>query len=121
MLTKDKSHKHFLWFAFSVFVLTLAGCGGTLSSPPSSAPKATHTVDLSWTASTATVVGYNIYRGTQSGGPYSRLSPSLQPGTTYSDGSVLSGSTYFYVVTAVDASLQESSFSNEAMAVIPTP
>jgi hypothetical protein len=80
-----------------------------------------HSVSLSWAASTSAVVGYNIYRGSQSGGPYTLINTSLQPGTTYSDTNVQSGSTYFYVVTAVDASSQESAFSNESAAVIPIP
>lgn len=81
----------------------------------------THSVALAWNASTSTVVGYNIYRGGQTGGPYTRLNSSVQPGTTYSDNSVQSGLTYFYVVTAVDGSALESVFSNESTAVIPTP
>src|SRR5580698_6997371 len=37
-----------------------------------------HTVGLSWTASTSqNVVGYNIYRGNQSGGPYAKINSSL--------------------------------------------
>jgi len=35
--------------------------------------------------------------------------------------SVVSGSQYFYVTTAVDASGTESAFSNEASATIPNP
>src|SRR5579871_6865246 len=80
-----------------------------------------HSVGLSWNPSTSTVIGYNVYRGTQTGGPYTRLNSSVQPGTTYSDTGVLAGGTYFYVVTAVDSSSQESAFSTETTAVIPTP
>jgi hypothetical protein len=80
-----------------------------------------HSASLSWNASTSTVVGYNVYRGTQTGGPYTRLNASVLPGSTYSDTSVLAGATYFYVVTAVDSSSQESAFSNETSAVVPTP
>jgi hypothetical protein len=80
-----------------------------------------HSVSLTWNPSTSTVVGYNVYRGTQSGGPYTLISSSPQPGTSYSDATVKSGSTYFYVVTAVDAGSQESAFSNESVATIPTP
>ena len=80
-----------------------------------------HSVALSWGASPSTVVGYNIYRGGQTGGPYTRLNPSVQPGLTYSDSGVQAGLTYFYVVTAVDANSVESTFSNEAAAVVPTP
>jgi hypothetical protein len=62
--------------------------------------------------------GYYVYRGAQTGGPYARIS-TLQPGTSYVDGSVLSGQTYHYVVTALGTNSQESAYSNEAVAVIP--
>jgi len=78
-----------------------------------------HSVDLSWGASTSTVIGYNAYRGNLSGGPYAKITSSPAAGTTYADNAVQSGNTYFYVVTAVAASNVESVFSNEAMAVIP--
>ena len=78
-----------------------------------------HSVALSWNPSTSTVAGYNLYRGAQSGGPYSRLNSSLLAGTSYNDAGVQSGGTYYYVSTAVDASNSESTFSNEATAAIP--
>ena len=80
-----------------------------------------HSVALAWNASPSTVVGYNIYRGGQTGGPYTRLNASVQPGLTYSDSGVQAGVTYFYVVTAVDTNSVESLFSNESAAVVPTP
>jgi hypothetical protein len=79
-----------------------------------------HTVDLSWTAST-NAVGYNIYRGTVSGGPYTMINSSLDGTTTYTDNTVSSGTTYYYVTTAVDSSNNESGYSNQAQGVIPTP
>lgn len=42
-------------------------------------------VDLSWTASTSIVAGYNMYRGKVSGGPYTKINTSLIAGTTYTD------------------------------------
>jgi fibronectin type 3 domain-containing protein len=39
----------------------------------------------------------------------------------YSDSSVQSGTTYFYVTTAVDSSGTESSYSNQVQAVVPFP
>jgi len=79
-----------------------------------------HTVSLTWNPSTSTVSGYNLYRGTQSGGPYStRLNSSLLPATSYTDSNVVSGVTYYYVSTAVDSSNVESAYSNEALAQIP--
>jgi Abnormal spindle-like microcephaly-assoc'd, ASPM-SPD-2-Hydin len=81
----------------------------------------THSVTLSWNPSTSPAVGYNVYRGTSSGGPYSKLNSAPQPGASFTDLSVLSGATYFYVATAVDSNSVESAHSNEAKAVIPTP
>lgn len=75
-------------------------------------------VALDWNPETAPLLGYFVYRGTQTGGPYSKISP-LQPGPPYTDLSVSSGQTYYYVVTALDNNSVESSFSNEATAVIP--
>jgi len=79
-----------------------------------------HSVALTWTASTSSnVVGYNIYRGNVSGGPYNKINAALNPSTSYTDSTVVSGQTYYYVVTAVDTSTNESSYSNEVQAVIP--
>jgi fibronectin type 3 domain-containing protein len=76
---------------------------------------------LSWAASTSTVVGYNVYRGTQAGGPYVALNRAADPDTTYTDSSVQGGQTYYYVVTAVDGSGTESVYSNQTQAIVPTP
>ncbi len=78
-----------------------------------------HTVDLTWTASTD-VAGYNIYRGTVSGGPYTMINSSLDSTTNYSDSTVVSG-TYYYVATAVNSESQESAYSNQVTAIIPNP
>jgi len=80
-----------------------------------------HIVSLSWSPSSSQVIGYNIYRGTQSGGPYTRLNSSPQPGTSYSDATVSSGKTYFYSATSVSSNSAESTYSAEVVAVIPTP
>lgn len=80
-----------------------------------------HTVSLSWTASTSTIAGYNVYRGTQTGGPYAQIGTGNGTATTYTDSTVQSGQTYFYVVTSVDSAGVESVFSNQAQAVVPTP
>jgi hypothetical protein len=92
--------------------------GPTPSPTPTPAP-GSHSVSLSWNASSSTVVGYNVYRGTQTGGPYNRVNSSPDGNTTFLDSNVQAGATYFYVVTAVDANSQESGFSNETSAVVP--
>jgi hypothetical protein len=80
-----------------------------------------HVVNLNWAASSSTVSGYNVYRGTQSGGPYAKVNSSLRTATSYADSSVQSGHVYFYVATAVDASSNESTYSAEVAATVPTP
>ena len=79
-----------------------------------------HSVALSWDASTSQVAGYNLYRGTVSGGPYTKINSGLDASTNYSDASVQSGQTYYYVTTAVDSQGTESGYSNQAQAVIPS-
>lgn len=78
-----------------------------------------HTVSLSWTASTSAVAGYNVYRSTTSGTGYIKLTTSLDSVESYTDPTVVNGNTYYYVTTAVDSSGNESSNSNEVVAVIP--
>ncbi|MGH9746655.1 MAG: choice-of-anchor D domain-containing protein [Candidatus Acidiferrales bacterium] len=79
-----------------------------------------HSVDLSWTASsTSGVVGYNIYRGTTTGGPYSILDSAPVAADDFTDSTVQSSQTYFYVVRAIDGSGTESSNSSEVQAIIP--
>jgi hypothetical protein len=76
-------------------------------------------VALSWTASSShNVVGYNIYRGNQSGGPYVKINSSLDSKTSYTDTSVTGDNTYYYVTTAVNSDNEESGYSNQAQATI---
>jgi hypothetical protein len=77
-----------------------------------------HSVALSWTPDPSAAQGYFVYRGVQTGGPYNKIS-TLQPAATYTDATVVSAQTYFYVVTAVGSNSVESGFSNEAVATIP--
>ncbi len=80
----------------------------------------THSVALTWSSSSG-AVGYNVYRGGVSGGPYSRINGTLDASTGYTDTTVAAGTTYYYVVTAVDSSANESGYSNQATAVVPSP
>lgn len=78
-----------------------------------------YSVNLSWDPSSSQVVGYNVYRSNQSGGPYARINPGLDPNTAYTDSSVVGGQTYYYATTSVNSAGEESSYSNLAQAVIP--
>jgi fibronectin type 3 domain-containing protein len=96
------------------------------SNSPSSLPLtgtgavSSHSVAISWNASTSSVAGYNAYRGNQSGGPYTKLNSALVATNPYTDSAVEAGQTYFYVVTAVNSSGVESPYSNEAQATVPS-
>ena len=84
----------------------------------------THDVILSWTASTTPgIVGYDVYRGTTSGGPYpTQLNSTPVNGTTYCDATVQAGQTYYYVVTAVASNdVTQSADSVQASATVPSP
>jgi hypothetical protein len=89
----------------------LSGAGSTVQ----------HSVDVNWGASSSTVAGYYVYRGSISGGPYRRINSTLINGLTFTDSTVSSGATYYYVVTAVAADGTESTFSTQVQAVIPNP
>jgi hypothetical protein len=77
-------------------------------------------VTLSWNPSTSSgVVGYNVYRGTSSAS-YLRIASEVVA-ANYTDATVQSGQdiTYYYVVTAVNASGEESPDSNQASLTVP--
>ena len=78
-----------------------------------------YTVGLSWSPSTSEVTGYNVYRGAAATGPFSKINPSLNSTTAYTDGTVAANQTYYYVTTAVNSSNQESAPSTPAEAIIP--
>lgn len=81
---------------------------------------AQHSVTLSWSASTSQVAGYDIYRSTVSGGPYTTmLNSSPVAGLTFTDTNVQAGTTYYYVVVAVNSNGVQSSDSNQALATVP--
>ncbi|HYT22563.1 MAG TPA: choice-of-anchor D domain-containing protein, partial [Candidatus Polarisedimenticolia bacterium] len=100
-------------------VSNATGSPATISLSGTGVPPVQHSASLSWNASTSTVSGYNVYRSTVSGSGYTKINSSLITTLTYTDSTVQSGTTYFYVTTAVDSSGRESADSNQATAVIP--
>lgn len=77
----------------------------------------TRTVNLTWTPSSSSVVGYFVERSSNEGGPYTRLNDTADPNPSFAD-NVTSG-TYYYVVTSADASNVQSVYSNEVEAMVP--
>ncbi len=81
-----------------------------------------HSVTLSWSPSKSTdVVGYYVFRATQSGGPYTQINATALSAMTYTDSSVVGGTTYYYVTTAVDNTGLQSGYSDQTVATVPTP
>jgi hypothetical protein len=93
--------------------------GSSASSSPAATP-APPSVALAWAPSVSqNVLGYNVYRGSVSGGPYTLLTPSPIVSTSYVDANVSSSQKFYYVVTTVAAGNVESSDSSEVSATIP--
>jgi hypothetical protein len=90
--------------------ITLSGSG---TAPPA------HSAIVSWASGAPAAVTYLVFRSDVSGGPYVALTASPLTELSYTDSTVSSGSTYFYVVTELDAAGDESPFSSEASATIP--
>jgi len=80
---------------------------------------ATHSVALTWNSSNSAVAGYNVYVSSSSNGPFSLLNSSPVPTTSYVDTSVLAGDTYYFRITSVNSSYQESAPSATVQATIP--
>jgi hypothetical protein len=80
-----------------------------------------HQVDLTWSQGDPNAVGYNIYRGSAQSGPFTQINNALDAATNYTDSNVVSGTTYYYVATEVNAQGEESAYSNVVKAVVPNP
>jgi Abnormal spindle-like microcephaly-assoc'd, ASPM-SPD-2-Hydin len=89
--------------------ILLSGTGAALSA---------HSVILSWTGDSG-IAAYNAYSSPASGGPFVRLTSTPLSSPNYTDTTVQSGRTYYYVVTAVNSSNEESTYSREVTAIVP--
>jgi Abnormal spindle-like microcephaly-assoc'd, ASPM-SPD-2-Hydin/Fibronectin type III domain/Immunoglobulin I-set domain len=94
----------------SPMVISMSGTGVAQTS---------YSVSLTWSPSTSTVTGYNVYSSTVSGGPYAKLTSAPVAATSYTDGGVQQGETYYFVVTAVNSQNMESAYSTPVSAAIP--
>jgi hypothetical protein len=105
--------------ALLLCVLWFRVTSGVSSAPSFRKQSNLHVVTLTWMASNSPAAGYNVYRGSRSGGPYARINSDLVRALTYRDQNVQSGMTYYYVTKAVDAKGQESGNSEETSATVP--
>jgi fibronectin type 3 domain-containing protein len=93
--------------------------GGTVPAAPSGlqATAGNAQVALTWAASLG-ATSYDVKRATTSGGPYAQI--SAPTGTTFNDTGLSNGTTYFYVVSALN-SAGESANSAQASAIPTAP
>lgn len=105
----------------TVICLALSLCSTRLSA------QSTRSTTLTWATSTTPNVTYNVWRATVMGGEDSPatatlLNPVPLTTLTFTDTTVMSGITYYYVVRSVNSTGTASTDSNEVMAVIvPLP
>lgn len=110
-------------FADCVFADVCSGVGGGGDTQAPAAPSFVSAaggdglISVTWNANQeADLAGYHVYRSTVSGGGYTRVTSSLVNVAAYDDYAVTAGTPYFYVVTAVDTSANESIYSEEVSA-----
>ena len=79
-------------------------------------------LDLSWSTNAATdIAGYNVYRSEDPARPGTRVNSELLLTPAFRDMNAVPGRTYFYSVTAVDRSGNESPASPPASGSVPAP
>jgi fibronectin type 3 domain-containing protein len=85
-----------------------------------SAHAVNNTISVTWSAPASNggsaVNGYNVYRATTAGGEGTTAYATGITGTSFTDSSVAAGTTYYYIVTAVNG-VGEGARSGEASAV----
>ena len=102
----------------------LTACNGAPPPTPPAAPTGLQAtggngqVSLTWTTSSG-ATSYNVKRGTTSGGPYG-VTVGNTPNTNFTDNTVVNGTTYYYVVTALNNNGQSGN-SNQASATPSAP
>jgi len=78
-------------------------------------------IELSWAISPETdIAGYNVYRSGQVGASGTRLNSQLLLTPAFRDMNVEPGRQYFYGITALDRSGNESPPSDPVPGVVPT-
>ncbi len=105
-----------------VFESICTGGGGGDVTPPIvpgnfSATGGSQLIALDWSAnSEPDLAGYNIYRSDSSGGTFIKQNSTTINTNTYTDNNVAAETTYFYKVSAIDSSNNESTLSTEVFA-----
>lgn len=101
------------------YFIAVTGSGGGAQAAAKLQLNVIAQVFLHWNRSeSGDIVGYNLKRSTMPDQGYARINTSLITDTSYSDQTVESGHTYYYLATAVDSAGNESAPSNMATAEV---
>ncbi|MEO7098770.1 MAG: MBG domain-containing protein [Luteolibacter sp.] len=103
------------------YSLLLSGSAAQTPPPPAppanlSATPGNHSASLTWSPS-FDATSYNMKRSTVAGGPYAPIGSTV--GTSYLDSPLVNGTTYHYVVSAINSAGEGS--DSPDIAVIPAP
>lgn len=99
----------------------------TVNEPPSvpsgfNAVGGLQQINLSWNAnSESDLAGYNLYRSDISGGALTKLNTSVITDSFYTDSGLADNTTYYYRVSAVDTSGNESALAAEVSGTTDNP
>lgn len=97
---------------------------GAPPAPPTglTARAGSGSVALDWTDNDEDdLAGYGVYRSTTAGGPYTRVNAEMLTTSSYTDSGLTNGTTYHYVVRAIDDSSKVGESSSEASATPSAP
>ena len=96
----------------------IRSCDASLAPPVLTALAGDNRVTLTWSGASG-ATRFSVKRSTSAGGPYTPIAADIKP-RTYVDTNVVNGTTYYYVVSAINGA-GESGDSNEAAATPKTP
>ncbi|WP_375143108.1 cellulose binding domain-containing protein [Paenibacillus sp. D2_2] len=102
----------------AAFATPAGGGGTTVPAAPTglTATAGNGQISLNWSASTG-ATSYNVKRATTSGGTYTTVATGVT-GTTYTNQGLTNGTTYYYVVSAVNSAGESP--NSAAASAIPT-
>jgi len=105
---------NFNWFRINstaALIGTPTGLGATVSASG---------ISLDWANNPeASLAGYNVYRSTSVNGIFTKLNNTLLATSDFLDSTASAGTTFFYRVTAVDTSTNESNFAAVSATTLP--
>lgn len=88
-----------------IFSISASAAPKQIAILPSANQQSNHWIQLNWNSNSPTddVTGYNVYRSVTNGSGYVKITVTAIPNTVFRDDGTTHGTTYYYVVTAVNS------------------